>query len=165
MFQNDDLERENEIFNRLESELDECDRDTNGNKKQSESEDNSLVGRKKAIIQQINKIVNQFNENNKLIKDSNKRDAGESDILELLSKNKAVQENCSHVEDQIKDAKLQAVDIEKRLNSLLDPVIGEIKEKYDSKNQSIDECDELFDKANAQIDRLGNDLIGHIEKT
>ena len=64
------------------------------------------MGHKKAIIQQINKIVNQFNENNKLIKDSNKRDSGESDILELLSKNKAVQDNCSNVEDQIKDAKL-----------------------------------------------------------
>ena len=123
------------------------------------------MGHKKAVIQQINKIVNQFNENNKLIKDSNKKESNENDIIELLEKNKAVQDNCSKVEDQIKGAKEQAVDIEKRLNSLIDPILGEIKEKYDTKNQSIDECDELFDKANAQIDRLGNDLIQHIEKT
>jgi hypothetical protein len=48
---------------------------------------------------------------------------------------------------------------------MLEPVLGELKEKYDAKNQSIDECDELFDKANAQIDRLGNVILNHIEKT
>jgi peptidoglycan hydrolase CwlO-like protein len=41
---------------------------------------------------------------------------------------------------------------------VLDPSIPEIKQKYTDKNKSIDECDELFDKANAHIDRLGNIL-------
>lgn len=42
IFENEDLERNNEIFNRLESELDRCDGETNGEKKKIEYEDKSL---------------------------------------------------------------------------------------------------------------------------
>ena len=99
-----------------------------------------------------------------MIKESNKKNAAESDIVDLLLKNKEVQENCTAIDDKIVTAKDQASDIDKRLNIIIE-CIPEIKEKYDAKNQSIDECDELFDKANAQIDRLGNVLVMHIEKT
>ena len=47
-----------------------------------------------------------------------------------------------------------AVDINDRLDGLLEPRIQDLKDKYLDKNQVIDEWDELFDKANASIDRL-----------
>lgn len=60
-----------------------------------------------------------------------------------------------------------------RLDMLLDPTVQDIKDKYDDKNQAIDECDELFDKANLQIERLDNvldrqltnlgDIIGRLD--
>lgn len=83
-----------------------------------------------------------------MIKESNKKNADESDIMELLRKNKEVQFNCTAIDNKVLEGKDQAFDIEKRLNSLIE-ITPEIKEKYDAKNQSIDECDELFDKANA----------------
>jgi len=49
----------------------------------------------------------------------------------------------------------------------MDPTILTIKEKYTDKNQAIDECDELFDKANAMIDKLDNvceSQLGRLEE-
>ena len=57
-----------------------------------------------------------------------------------------------------------AVDINERLDALLDPAIYNIKDKYVDKNQAIDECDELFDKANATIDRLDGLCDAQLEK-
>lgn len=68
---NEDLEKDNEIFHKVEDKLHECDKDINGDKaeKPETEKDNtkppSLQARKKDIIAAINKMVNQFNENNK----------------------------------------------------------------------------------------------------
>lgn len=39
-----------------------------------------------------------------------------------------------------------------------------MKEKYTNKNIAIDECDELFDRANATLDRLEQICGTHLEK-
>lgn len=103
-------------------------------------------------------MVNVFNENNKLIKESNKQQKSEKEMADLITKNNEIQEDCRKIEDRIEAAKEFSAEIDEVLDGILDPAIPEIKEKYTDKNQSIDECDELFDKANAQIDRLGNVL-------
>lgn len=106
-FTNEDLERENEIKNSVEDKLNECDKDVNGDKQDrasdrgerstrggidSEKPDKlkSLQARKKVIIGNINKMVNQFNENNKLIKESNKTPKSEKEMAELIRKNKEI---------------------------------------------------------------------------
>jgi len=74
-FSNDDMERINEIFIKCDDKLDECDKNINGDKQQADQDptkSNTLQARKKVIIAAINKMVNVFNENNKLIKESNK---------------------------------------------------------------------------------------------
>ena len=49
-----------------------------------------MQARKKAIIGNINKMVNQFNENNKLIKESNKVPKSEKEMAELIRRNKEI---------------------------------------------------------------------------
>jgi uncharacterized coiled-coil DUF342 family protein len=103
-------------------------------------------------------MVNVFNENNKLIKESNKGQKTEKEISDLIKNNNEIQEDCKKIEEKVSSAKDFAAEIDLVLDSILEPAIGEIKEKYLYKNQKIDECDELFDTANAQIDKLGNIL-------
>lgn len=64
----------------------------------------------------------------------------------------------------INSGKVFAADINERLDGLLDPTIPDIRDKYTDKNQAIDECDELFDKANAHIDRLDGIADEQLEK-
>lgn len=167
-FTNADLERENEIAARLDDVLDDCERDVNGDKaaergsrvltadasKAHHQKEDSLQARKKTIIAMINKMVNAFNESNKMIKDSNKVAKTEREMADLIKKNKEIQVECQNIDNMINDGKAFALQVHERLDGLLDPTLLEVKEKYTEKNQAIDECDELFDKANAQIDRL-----------
>jgi hypothetical protein len=68
---NEDKEKDNDIKFKVEDKLGDCDKDINGHKSEQpgEERDNtrplSLQARKKDIIASINKMVNQFNENNK----------------------------------------------------------------------------------------------------
>ena len=105
-FTNEDLERINEIQQFVDDKLAECDRDVNGDRAdkgerssrgmESERADHqkSLVARKKVIIANINKMVNQFNENNKLIKESNKVPKSEKELADLIKRNKEIQDDC-----------------------------------------------------------------------
>jgi hypothetical protein len=43
------------------------------------------------------------------------------------------------------------VDINERIYGLMEPILSYLKEKYNAKNAVIDECDEVFDQASAQI--------------
>jgi len=88
-FVNEDLERENEFFNTMSSKLAECDRDTNGDRGERLPDEKGerpkpLQVQKKAIIASINKMVNLFNENNKLIKEANKVPKTEKEMGDLI---------------------------------------------------------------------------------
>lgn len=99
----------------------------------------------------INKMVNQFNENNKLIKEANKVAKNEKEMSELISRNKEIQEDCNSIAEQIDLGKTFATEINERLENLMDPNLANLRDKYNNKNASIDECDEVFDQASAQI--------------
>ena len=75
-------------------------------------------------------MVNLFNENNRQIKDSNKIEKSERDIKELIKRNKEIQEDCALIDSKINDGKEFAVEIEKRLDLLLEPMIPNLREKY-----------------------------------
>ena len=146
------MERINKIYQLCDDKLNDWEKNINGDKALHEADPinaNNLTARKKVIIAAINKMVNIFNENNKLIKESNKQQKSEKDMVDLISKNTEIQDDCKKIEQKIKSAKDFSMDIDKVLEQILDPTIQEIKEQYSVKNQSIDECDELFDKANA----------------
>jgi hypothetical protein len=76
----------------------------------------SLQARKKDIIAAINKMVNMFNENNKAIKESVVKPKSEKDINDLISKNKAIQQDCAQIDSKVAEGKLFATQIEDRLN-------------------------------------------------
>ena len=99
-------------------------------------------------------MVNQFNENNKMIKESNKVPKSEREMSDLIKRNKEIQDDCKSIDEMITGGRTFAVDINDRLDGLIEPIIQDLKDKYVDKNQAIDECDELFDRANASIDRL-----------
>ncbi len=111
---------------------------------------------KKAVITQINKMVKAFNESNVLIKESNKNQKSEKEILDLIARNKEILDDCDKIDGKIKEAKDFAQDIDERLDKLLEPTLPDLKDKYNEKNQLIDECDDLFDKANEKINTLDN---------
>lgn len=94
-FKNPDLERKNEIFHSLTSKLDRCNDDINkeavtepdenndssakSSRRDSVLEDDegpkavpSLQLRRTRIIKSINEMVQMFNENNKLVRETNK---------------------------------------------------------------------------------------------
>ena len=136
-FSNDDMERINEIFIKCDDKLDECDKNINGDKQQADQDptkSNTLQARKKVIIAAINKMVNVFNENNKLIKESNKQQKSEKEMADLINKNNEIQADCKKIEDKIEAAKEFSAEIDIILDSVLDPSIPEIKQKYTDKN-------------------------------
>ncbi len=103
-------------------------------------------------------MVNQFNENNKLIKEANKSTKNEKEVGELILKNKEIEQDCSKIEEKILSSKDFAGEINVRLDSLLNPTIQNIKDQYIAKNQVIDECDENFEKVNAAMKKLEDNL-------
>lgn len=84
-----------------------------------------------------------------MIKESNKVPKSEREMSELIKRNKEIQDDCKSIDEMITSGRAFAADIDQRLDALLEPTIQDIKDKYVDKNQAIDECDELFDKANA----------------
>ena len=68
-------------------------------------------------------MVNQFNENNKLIKEANKNIRNEKEVGELILKNKEIEQDCSKIEEKIQLSKDFAGEINLRLDSLLNPTI------------------------------------------
>jgi len=75
------------------------------------------------IIGNINKMVNQFNENNKQIKESNKVPKSEREMSELIKRNKEIQDDCKSIDEMITGGRTFAVDINDRLDALLEPTI------------------------------------------
>lgn len=169
---NEDKEKDNDIKFKVEDKLNECDRDINGHKAEQPGEERdktkplSLQARKKEIIGAINKMVNQFNDNNKQIKENNKTPKTEKEMNDLIQKNKDIQAECKAIEDKIYDGKLFAEQIDERLNNVLDPTIPELDAKYEEKNALIDECDDLFDLCEDKlksIDANLNDQLAKVE--
>jgi len=101
-----DLEKENEIKNRINDRLNECDRDINGDQaeraapleERGRDRPLSLQARKKDIIGMINKLVNNFNDNNKLIKDSIKAPKTEEEMNDMITKNEEIQGKCKDID-------------------------------------------------------------------
>ena len=133
---NEDLERENEILHQCEDVLTECDRDVNGEKdgQRSNNDSKSLQARKKTIVGNINKMVNKFNEINKSIKESNRTPKSEMEMIELIRRNKEIQDDCKKIDDMINSGKKFAVVINERLDGILEFKIQSITEKYTDKN-------------------------------
>ena len=108
-------------------------------------------------------MVNQFNENNKLIKESNKSPKSEREMAEMIKKNKDIQADCKKIEDDINKAKDFAGDVNQKLDSI-DPELDAIRDKFNDKNKAIDEADELFDRAQNQLEKLDNVLDDQLQK-
>ena len=106
--------------------------------------------RKRQIIAQINKMVNQFNENNKLIKDANKVAKNEKEMSELIMRNREIQDDCEMIDKRIRYGKEFAKDISIRLDQITGETIEDLRVKYNRKNATIDDCDEAFEKAHKE---------------
>lgn len=157
-YMNDDLERSNEITSKLQGKLDQCSVDTNG------EDAPTLQSQKRAVLDKINKMVTIFNENNKMIKDSNKYQKGDREMEEIVKRNKQLQKDCQQIVDDVKTAMDYGAVVDKRIDALLEPAIQEIRQKYDEKNKAVDECDELFDRANAEISSFDKTLSDKMTK-
>jgi hypothetical protein len=70
-------------------------------------------------------------------------------MQELIKKNKEIQDACRQIEGEVQSSTELADKIHQKLDDLANIVLQDLKDKYDEKNHSIDECDEIFDKATA----------------
>lgn len=166
-FNDEDLEKDNDFRHILTAKCDECDGDINGDPNSpplpvvpheqdggySEGSQ-SMIARKKQIISAINKMVNQFNENNKLIKDSNKSPKTDSELNAIINKSKELQDFCASIDKKVTAGKEHAIEIEAKLDAVIDPKIPNAVEKFTEKNNLIDDCDELFDANEAKVNKL-----------
>ena len=75
-------------------------------------------------------------------------------MSEMISRNNEIASDCKKIDDMINNGKTFLIDINERLDYLLEPTIPDLKQKYIDKNLNIDECDQLFDDANASCDNL-----------
>ena len=116
-YMNDDLERSNEITSKLQGKLDQCSVDTNG------EDAPTLQSQKRAVLDKINKMVTIFNENNKMIKDSNKYQKGDREMEEIVKRNKQLQKDCQQIVDDVKTAMDYGAVVDKRIDALLEPAI------------------------------------------
>lgn len=172
-FETEDMELDNEIKNRVEERIAQCDRDINHKGDQASQieetvplhdKSRSLFVRRKHILNEINQVVNSYNDNNKLVRESNKLQKPDSELNDLIGRNQEIQRENEEVEKLINDALLFADQIEEKLKALLEPVMPEIREKYDDKNALIDECDELFDDCEQQVKQLEKSIGESLKK-
>lgn len=90
---NEDREKDNDLKNKIQDKIAECDRDINGDKASDDRDPTKpqhMLARKKEIITAINKMVNQFNDNNKLIKELSKGPKTEKEMNDLMAKNQEI---------------------------------------------------------------------------
>ena len=57
------------------------------------------------------------------------------------------------------ESKELANEINEQLDLIANKIIPDLNNKYNEKNIAIDECDEIFDKENVQIDKLDNVIL------
>ena len=88
-FNTEDFEKDTELHKAIDDKLDECDAEINGTEDGKPEKKKSLKTRKKEIVDAINKMVNMFNENNKLIKETNKS-PNEEGLIDLIQRNKEI---------------------------------------------------------------------------
>ena len=101
--------------------------------------------RKREILSEVNDLVQFFNSNNKAVRDAAKTAKTERDVSELTTRNRKIQIEVHNIDQKILNAKEYAIQIDKRLDTLTQPLISQLQEKYKIKNQLIDNCDEQFD--------------------
>ena len=156
------MERENEIGRGLYAKLRLCDEDVNADTfekdeinpeakdaqpNQKSDRPDSLFMRKRDIIGEVNELVQFFNTNNKAVREASKTDnMVERDVAELTARNRQIQTEAAAIESKIAQAKDYADEIERRVDSLCEPLISRLRAKYEKKNALVDECDEQFDR-------------------
>ena len=118
--------------------------------KTTSSEELSLLFTKRAIIEGINGLVNQFNDITKVLRDSSGKSLkAEGPLNDLIAKNKQIQAECTQTHETIDGAKQTATDIHERLLEIINQdVLEELLEKYRGKENIIEECGKV--RANAE---------------
>lgn len=121
--------------------------------------------RKKIIISDTNKLVNTFNENNKLIKESNIQPKTDVQIHEIITKNRELQKFCASIDNKITEATDKGVELEAKLDKIPKITIPALTAKYDTKNETIDQCDHIFDQNEAKVNELEETLKAKAAET
>lgn len=173
LFTIEDLERENEFQRDLEDKLDKADEDTNADKQDGNLDESkgsnhgglddsafpgyppresdwSLQMRKKVIIKEINDIVNLFNDNSRAVRDS--KNKSEAEITNLITNNKVIQKQAGEIDARLKRAFDFSDQIDALLDSISDELLKRLREKYQEKQELIDEIGQLHDQLNKKHD-------------
>ena len=126
-FVSDDLERMNEI-EQLKENLLKKENAINGS-------DNSLLIKKRQVIEGINKCVDQFNDITKMTRDSNRKNLKSETVLnDLITKNKDLQSACDSLGLLLSRAMTDAQDTSDQLSQLINSdTMQELTSKYSTK--------------------------------
>ena len=121
--------------------------------------------RKKVIIKEINDIVNLFNDNSKAVRDSKIK--SEVEIANLITNNKVIQKQAGEIDKRLKRAMDFADLIEALLDGLSEDLLKRLKEKYQEKQDLIDEIGQLHEqlnKKNEVVDDKTNESLEKLDK-
>jgi len=69
---------------------------------------------------------------------------------------------CAEIDTKVKDAKVFGVQINDRLDSVLDPTLLDIDDKYEEKFGLVDNCDELYDDLIEKIKDIEGGLVDQL---
>ena len=104
----------------------------------------SLQKTNKMVVDDINRIVNVFEDINEAVLQSNRTPVREAQINELIRRTYQVQDDCKRTDDIINSGLNRAVIINAKLETVLNFTLKRLEEKYTAKNEAVNECDELY---------------------
>ena len=143
-----------------EADAEEQGEDDTGAAKPDKISEDSLLFTKRAIIESINGLVNQFNDITKILRDSSGKSLkAENTLNDLVSRNKQIQAECEQVHETIDGAKREGLEIQERLCAIINAeILDELLQKYRDKESLIDDCQKVRAKAEKQHAKLDQSL-------
>lgn len=79
-------------------------------------------------------------------------------IHDIITKNRALQKYCATILKKVIEGTSKGTEIMQKLESIDTVHIPHLKIKYELKNETIDQCDQIFDKNEAQVNELEETL-------
>mgnify|MGYP000913747509 CR=1 FL=1 len=153
-----DLDIETQIDALVFAELKDINGDVNGgDPEKSNPKDGELlplVDIKASIIGDLNTLVTLFNENNKAIKDAEKKGTLTPEMLKELKDNlEPIIAKGKHIRAHLEEGKDKAKILDERLDNLLDETIPDLEVAIKDKYKMIEETDEIYDMLQGKIEK------------
>ena len=77
----------------------------------------------------------------------------------MIENNQEIQEECEKIDKKIRGGKEFAVEIDDKMNKILNQYIPDTQDKFEDKNKLLGKCDELYDECESGLTKYENKII------